>query len=58
MGLKNFGSTIGGLAGLASGLAGNFGGTKGGDSAYNINKFQQAIDDNGGLYKPNLFFVE
>ena len=58
MGLKNFGSTIGGLAGLASGLAGNFGGTKGGDSAYNINKFQQAIDVNGGLYKPNLFFVE
>ena len=58
MGLKNFGSTISGLAGLASGIAGNFGGTKGGDSAYNINKFQQAIDVNGGLYKPNLFFVE
>jgi len=58
MGLKNFGSTITGLAGLASGIAGSFGGTKGGDSAYNINKFQQAIDKNGGLYKPNLFFVE
>jgi hypothetical protein len=58
MGLKNFGSSITGLAGLASGLAQNFSGTKGGDSAYNINKFQQAIDVNGGLYKPNLFFVE
>ena len=58
MGLKNFGTALGGLAGLASGLAGNFGGSKGGDSAYNINKFQQAIDVNGGLYKPNLFFVE
>jgi len=58
MGLSNFGSTIGGLAGLASGIAGNFGGTKGGDSAYNVNKFLTAISKKGGLYKPSLFFVE
>jgi hypothetical protein len=57
MGLKNFGSTITGLAGLASGLTGGKG-SKGGDSFYNINKFQESIDEHGGLYKPTLFYVE
>jgi len=57
MGLSSFGSAITGLAGLASGLTSGTG-SKGGDSFYNINKFTQAINENGGLYKPSLFYVE
>jgi len=57
MGLSNFGSTITGLAGLASGMTSGRG-SKGGDSFYNINKFQESIGPQGGLYKPSLFYVE
>lgn len=59
MALSNFGTRLSGLAGLASGLAQLLGKRRdGGHSFYNVGNFLGELNQKGGLYKPNLFFVE